>query len=140
MTYHNRDQRKRVVGYPARIFTEMSNYGKIAQEPNEKLTILFKWYSHLSAYLPVFLKNRTGKEELEKNYRILSVLLPEAKVMIRAIRDFEMNLNDYNDVDQLRIKRAFVALRIDFFEKLDEITALSGVIDDVELQEESDEV
>ena len=71
-------------GYQARIFFEMTNYGKGTQTYEEKRVILHKWYSHLRAYIPETLKNNDEIENYNKN---IAPLLDEVAEHILLARD-----------------------------------------------------
>jgi len=114
-------------GYPARIFFEMTNYGKGTQSYEEKRVILHKWYSHLRAYLAENLKTDA---DIENYNNEIAPLLEEADTQIKLARimydpSFEtLEFCNQNERDFQEIMDGIV-------ERLDVITAKSKVIDKV---------
>jgi hypothetical protein len=122
-TYNRAASGMGYTGYPARIFFEMTNFGKGTQTYIEKLTILDKWYSHLRAYLPVLLEKKV--EEYEKRYLppliIVDKKISEAWELYKpAFEGLEYFGNDEKD---------FTLFMRGIFIDLDEITANAKVID-----------
>lgn len=119
-------------GYPARIFFEMTNYGRGTQSYEEKRVILHKWFSHLSAYLQEQLKTNEQIEDYNTN---IAPLLDEVSEHIKLARklykpSFEsIELCDPDEKD-------FQEVMDGILERLDVITAKSKVIDKQRLQEE----
>lgn len=109
-------------GYPARIFFEMTNYGKGAQLHIEKITILDKWFSHLRAYLPVLFEKRT--EEYNKKYA--PALLDVDKKLQDA---YELYRSNFEGISCDPEEKKFVLHCRAIFIDLDEITANTKVID-----------
>ena len=118
-------------GYPARIFFEMTNYGRGTQTHLEKMVILEKWYSHLRAYLPVRYEDKKKTEEFkEKVLPLLIDVYKEIEEMNIAYRPgFEGDKKcDDEEKDFTKIMRGV-------FERLDQITAMSKVIEGQRLDE-----
>jgi soluble cytochrome b562 len=114
-------------GYPARIFFEMTNYGKGTQTYEEKRLILHKWYSHLTAYLQEQLKTNDQIDDYNNN---IAPLLEDVAEHIRLARKlykptFESVMTcDPDEKDFQEVMDGIV-------ERLDVITAKSKVIDKV---------
>lgn len=143
--YRDRTDKKRITGYPALIFQEIQNYNRPGQDETEKFTILMKWYSHLDAYLPVYFLGKLSTEEQETKKYLIEELLPNANEIKNHLVLFSWQNGDHQDPDgkdlsdhEIYNKKIF--LRISLFELLDKITAISGVINDMELSEDPDEV
>ncbi len=118
------------VGYPARIFFEMTNYGRGTQRYVEKMVILEKWYSHLRAYLPV-LYEKKQEEFVEKIHpKIYEVFLEIEKMNEMYDPTFE-DLTTRNPDE-----KTFCLMMRGVFERLDQITALTKVIDKQGLNDE----
>lgn len=115
------------IGYPARIFFEMTNYGKGTQSYEEKRLILHKWYSHLRAYLAENLKTDA---DIENYNNEIAPLFDEVSQHIRLARElykptFEsLELCDPDEKEFQEVMDGIV-------ERLDVITAKSRVIDKV---------
>ena len=119
-------------GYPARIFFEMTNYGKGTQTYEEKRVILHKWYSHLRAYLPEILKTNDDIENYNDN---ISPLLDEVAVQIRVARElYKPTFESLTTCDP--DEKDFQELMGGIHERLDVITAKTKVIDGEKIQEE----
>jgi hypothetical protein len=111
------------VGYPYRIFLEMTNYGRGTQTHLEKMVILEKWYSHLRACLPVLYEKKMGEYEKE-----IMPMLFEVSAEIEA-----MNMAydcSYEGIEHCNPEeKQFVKIMRGVFERLDEITAKTKLID-----------
>jgi len=122
------------IGYPAQIFYEKINFNRGPQLHIERLFILDKWYSNLMAYLPIYYEQNKDVDFYNKT------IFPKIKEVggdIDATWDlykasFE---GDYScDPDELAfIKNLRVILR-----KLDDITAISRVIDKQKMTDDMD--
>lgn len=130
-TYNRAASGMGYTGYPARIFFEMTNFGKGTQTYVEKLTILDKWYSHLRAYLPVLFEKKKDDDSFAWYSDALGnvdVKLQEAwaiyKPMFESIESF--------DPDEM----TFMLFMRGIFIDLDEITATAKVIDKEKFNEE----
>lgn len=115
-------------GYPARIFFEMTNYGRGTQSHLEKMVILEKWYSHLRAYLPVHYENK--KDEYNKE---IAPKLAEAAIQIQAMNNqYDPAFEGIATCNQF--EKDFCHVMRGVFEILDEITAISKVIDNQRME------
>jgi hypothetical protein len=130
-----------LTGYPARIFFEMTNYGRGTQTHLEKMVILEKWYSHLRAYLPV-LYEKKGDEFNEKKYP--GVDKPDLHESLSdKINGVYQKIEDMNEAyDPIfegiatcnTKEKQFCKIMRSVFERLDEITATSKVIEGVNFE------
>ena len=126
-TYNRAASGMGYTGYPARIFFEMTNYGKGTQTYEEKRIILHKWYSHLRAYIPETLKSNDDIENYNNN---LSPLLDEVAEHINLARELykpTFETIDMCDPDE----KEFQGVMDGIVERLDVITAKSKAIDKV---------
>jgi hypothetical protein len=113
------------VGYPYRIFLEMTNYGRGTQTHLEKMVILEKWYSHLRACLPIVYEDKKKLPEYETD---IAPLLMKVYDQIEAMNQqydptFE-SLESCNPDEKI-----FVKTMRGVFERLDVITAKTKLID-----------
>ena len=122
-TYNRAASGMGYTGYPARIFFEMTNFGKGTQTYIEKLTILDKWYSHLRAYLPILLEKKL--EEYYLNYLPLLQSVDEKLQQAWCIYKPTFEGIDSFDPDEM----TFTLYMRGIFMDLDEITANAKVID-----------
>lgn len=118
------------VGYPARIFLEMSMYG--TEDTYEANRIhLHKWYSHLRAYLPE-MYDKEYKREIYNTQ--IAPLLDEASDQMKIARG--MYRSTFEGVqtwteDEKNFQEALDGI----FERLDVITAKTKVIDKEKLED-----
>jgi hypothetical protein len=131
-TYNRAASGMGYTGYPARIFFEMTNYGKGTQTHLEKITILDKWYSHLRAYLPVMMEKRTD----DYNERFFPAL---AQVDARLVEAWDSYRPEFESIESCNPdEKGFVLFLRGIFIDLDEITANAKVIDKIKPDEEQD--
>jgi hypothetical protein len=109
-------------GYPARIFFEMTNYGKGTQMYIEKLTILDKWFSHLRAFLPVLMEKDLETYE-SQFYPFLS------KVDLKIKKAYQLYSSSMEGITCNPDEKEFILFLRGIFIDLDEITANAKVID-----------
>jgi len=131
-------------GYPARIYYEMTAYGRGSQELKEKMVILEKWYSHLRAYLPILYRGRESEYldqllmEGDGNGGTIRVSLHDK--LVDASKEIDLMEKKYQgqfegltcteqETEFLRIMRGV-------FERLDSITAIAEIIDKISISEE----
>ena len=119
-------------GYPARIFFEMTNYGRGTQTHLEKMVILEKWYSHLRAYIPVRYEDKKKTEEFKEK------VLP---LLIDAYTEIEAMNKEYDPAFEgiatcSDNEKSFNKVMRGVFERLDQITAMSKVIEGQRLDDE----
>lgn len=122
------------IGYPAQIFYEKINFNRGPQLHIERLFILDKWYSNLRAYLPILYEKTPG----EYNEKILPKLLEVGDKLTRAWQSYKSSFegdHSFNPDEHLFVLQIRTIL-ID----LDEITAISRVIDKQKLAEEEFQV
>jgi len=118
------------VGYPARIFLEISMYG--TEETYEKNRVhLHKWYSHLRAYLPEFYDKDSKRDVYNQK---IAPLLDDVCEQIEAARtmyspNFE-GVHTWSDDERL-----FQVAMDGIFERLDVITAITKVIDKEKMED-----
>lgn len=119
-------------GYPARIFFEMTNYGKDTQTYEEKRVILHKWYSHLCAYLAEQLRTNEQIEDYNEN---IAPLLNDVAENIRLARElYKPTFESIESCDP--DEKDFQEVMDGILERLDVITAKSHVIDKVKQESE----
>lgn len=113
------------VGYPYRIFIEMTNYGRGTQTHLEKMVILEKWYSHLRACLPVIYEDKKRLEEFnEKIAPLLTDVNTQIAIMNQA---YDSNFEGMETCNP--DEKKFVMIMRGVFERLDLITAKTKIID-----------
>jgi hypothetical protein len=113
------------VGYPYRIFLEMTNYGRGTQTHIEKMVILEKWYSHLRACLPVVYEDKKKVDEFNKD---IAPMLEDVNNQIEIMND-EYDAS-FEGIDHCNPKeKDFVLIMRGIFERLDFITAKTRLID-----------
>ncbi len=118
------------VGYPARVFFEMTNYGRGTQRHIEKMVILEKWYSHLRAYLPVVYEKKQD-EYIEKIHPKICEVAGEIERMNEMYDPTFEDLMTCNPSE-----KTFCYAMRGVFERLDQITALTKIIDKQGLNDE----
>jgi hypothetical protein len=144
MTTYDRGQKKGFTGHPARIYTEMQNYGKNDQTGGDKMTILYKIFSHLNAYLPVHFKKHPELDPALKDE--IKPVMEEAKNKLNELSErYNPAFHDmFNEAGatfdgELNVGfRKFLQKCNDTFILLDEAVALSGVIEDIAPAEPED--
>jgi hypothetical protein len=130
-TYNRAASGMGYTGYPARIFFEMTNYGKGTQTYEEKRLILHKWYSHLRAYLPEILKT---DDEIDKYNLNVAPLLDDVAIRIKLARDlYKPTFENLTTCDP--DEKDFQEMMDGIVELLDLITAKSNVIGKVKMEE-----
>ena len=122
------------IGYPAQIFYEKINFNRGPQLHIERMFILEKWYSNLMAYLPIYYEVNKDVD----NYN--ATIFPKIQLVgnhIDATWDlYKASFEDIQSCDPdelLFIKNLRTILR-----ELDEITAISKVIDKQKFTEDWD--
>lgn len=132
-----------LAGYPGYIFLQKIRYGYGKQRYDEKRTILHNWYSALRAYLPVLYraddKSDHYKNKKEEYVLTLLPMLNDVGEEIKAARlayksTFE-NLDFYDPAES-----AFEELLEGIQERLDDITAITGIIDKARVDNEYSEL
>ena len=130
-------------GYPARIYYEMTAYGRGTQELKEKMVILEKWYSHLRSYLPILYTGRETEFQ-EKKYPHPSGCEPGPASLQDLINDVSAEINameenydgTFEGITCSAQEKKFLCIMRGVFERLDAITAITQIIDKVSLSEE----
>lgn len=111
------------VGYPYRIFLEMTNYGRGTQTHLEKMVILEKWYSHLRACLPVVYEKK--EDEFNKD---IAPLLEDANKQIEIMNQkYDAGFEGIEHCNPA--EKDFIKIMRGVFERLDFITAKTKLID-----------
>jgi hypothetical protein len=111
------------VGYPYRIFLEMTNYGRGTQTHLEKMVILEKWYSHLRACLPVLYEKK--QEDFDKE---IAPLLIEVNNQIEIMnQEYDATFEGIDHCNPA--EKDFIKIMRGVFERLDYITAKTKLID-----------
>lgn len=116
------------MGHPARIFYEMTAYGRPGLTLIDNKTILEKWYSHLRAHLPVIYDatDEKRKEYSDKIEPMLNDAAREIQAMDEQYKEvFEGEGMSQPEKDFRRTMRGV-------FERLDLITARAGIIDKIQ--------
>jgi hypothetical protein len=112
-----------LTGYPARIFFEMTNYGRGTQSHLEKMVILEKWYSHLRAHLPMLYEKKQGEY-----LKDIAPVLEDAAVQITEMNEAYDPI--FEDIASCNPdEKKFCIIMRGVFERLDVVTATSRVID-----------
>lgn len=118
-------------GYPAAIFIERMNYGYGNRSHMENKFSLEKWYSALNNYLPVLYEKRP---EEYTNLGINELLL-EAEKEINIMH--ELYRSDFEGLGTCNPEeKAFILAMRGVFERLDNLTAITHVIDGIKPDEE----
>jgi len=131
-TYNRAASGMGYTGYPARIFFEMTNYGKGTQTYEEKRVILHKWYSHLRAYIPETLKSN---DDIDEYNLTIAPLLDDVAEHIRMARQlYKPTFESLETCDP--DEKDFQEVMDGIIERLDVITAKSKVIDKQKPQDE----
>lgn len=125
------------VGYQARVFYEMTNYGRGTQSHVEKMVILEKIYSHLLARLPV-MYGESKKEEDQTFY--LTKILPRLEDVYNEIEVMNEYYQPAFEGEQSCSdeEKIFCKIMRGVYERLDQIIAMTHLIDNV--KPESEEV
>lgn len=122
------------IGYPAQIFYEKINFNRGPQLHIERLFILDKWYSNLRAYLPILYeanKDQTGYNEI-----IFPKLESVGDKLLTAWADYKATFEGEHSFDPA--EHLFVLQLRTILLDLDEITAISKVIDKQKFGEDWD--
>ncbi len=122
------------VGYPAQIFYEKINFNRGPQLHIERLFILDKWYSNLRSYLPIMFAN----DAATYNDKLLPLIKDVDGKLITAWQDYKSAFegeHSFNPDEQLFV----LQLRTILIE-LDEITAISKVIDKQKMSEDMEDI
>jgi len=130
-----------LAGYPGYIFLQKIRYGYGHQRYDEKRTILHNWYSALRAYLPVIYRaDDTSEMYKNKKEEYRETLLPlidaVAKEIITArlwYRPSFENPEIYDPEEQ-----TYEELLDGIKERLDDITAMTHIIDKGQMGETDD--
>lgn len=121
------------IGYPAQIFYEKVNFNRGPQLHIERLFILDKWYSNLRAYLPVYYAEKKDPDTYES--AILPKLAHVDEELLEAWQNYKATFEGEHsfDPDEHRFTMQLRTILLD----LDEITAISKVIDKMAFTEET---
>lgn len=122
-TYNRAASGMGYTGYPARIFFEMTNFAKGTQTHLELLWILFKWFSHLRAHLPVKMEKDIGG--YNKDFAPALIIVDE-KIQ-KAWHLYKPTFEGLDSFDP--DEKEFTLFLMSIFVDLDEITAKSKIID-----------
>lgn len=127
-----------LAGYPGYIFLQKIRYGYGPQRYDEKRTILHNWYSALRAHLPVIYRiyddGESYRKKKEDYTKIIKPLTDAVAVCLEKARAtylprFEIQ-EQYDPLEQ-----EYERLLQDIQERLDDITAISGIIDKAKVDE-----
>lgn len=116
------------IGYPAAIFIERMNYGYGNRTHMENKISLEKWYSALYCYLPVLYEKKQGEFDQLK----INNLLIDAEQEINAMHDLYDASYEDRETCNPEEKNFMLAMR-GVFERLDKITAITHIIDGIEI-------
>ena len=128
-----------LAGYPGYIFLQKIRYGYGKQRYDEKRTILHNWYSALRAYLPVlyhaFDETDSYKNKKEEYANKIAPALDEVnKEIIEARKRYKPTFEDLERYDPDEC--AFEELLDGIKERLDLITAITGIVDKGQIQDD----
>jgi hypothetical protein len=121
-------------GYPGQIFVCILRYGYGTQQHLEKMEILHNWYSHLRAYLPEKLEKKS--KEYEETYAPL--MADASNEILAAFGKYKPEFEGLQSCDPT--EKEFIIALWGVYERLDEITAKSRIIDDLKADGEAFEV
>lgn len=126
-------------GYSGHIMLMKIRYGYGDQSLNERLTILHNWYSDLRAYLPIIYSRKMHEMNETKQWRGFTIteLLTDSYLRLQSAyeiynADFE-NMQTFNPME-LEFTRRLNGTK----EVLDEITAITKVIDKQNISDDGD--
>jgi len=123
-------------GYPALVFYEMVNYGRGTQSHLEKMVILEKWYSHIRAYLPAMYDKKKQSEYYDKE---IAHLIMEAFEQIERMNDqYDPTFEGIQTCNME--EKNFCKIMRGVYERLDNITALTGIIAGQHLEDSMEEI
>lgn len=132
-----------IAGYPGYIFLQKIRYGYGHQRYDEKRTILHNWYSALRAYLPVIYHVDDTTEKLYKSKKleyttILKPMLEDvAKEIAVARKNYKSTFENPEIYDPEESK--FESLLEGIQERLDDITAITHIIDKGKIEDEDED-
>jgi hypothetical protein len=129
-----------MAGYPGYIFLQKIRYGYGQQRFAEKRAILHNWYSALRAYLREYYHVRAAeglyKNEKEEYALTIAPLINAVAEKIEASRKrYSVNFENPDTRDPLEAE--YEILLEGILEDLDEITAISGIIDKARIDDDS---
>lgn len=114
-----------LVGIPAQILIESVRYGFGSQTYEEKRVVQHKIYSHLRAYLPVLYDKENKREDYnQKIAPLLTIVADNIKI---AREQYKPTFETIKACDPE--EKEFQQTLDTIFEQLDEIIAISKVID-----------
>jgi len=124
-------------GYPGQIFVCILRYGYGNQQHIEKMEILHSWYSHLRAYLPEKFAKKSddynkvvcGEEEGKK----INLLDKAHDEMLTLFMKYNPLFEGKSCGEE---EKEFIKSLWAVYERLDEITAKSKIIDDLKTEDE----
>ncbi len=119
-------------GYPALFFLETLHDGKGDQQLTQRMISLQKRYSYLRAYLPVHYSRNdtTQKEYLEK-------IAPFMEILSREIDAMDEQYDSIFEGPGCSVlEKKFLRTMRGVRERIDEIAAISGIIDKISADEE----
>jgi len=122
------------IGYPAQIFYEKINFNRGPQLHIERLFILDKWYSNLRAYLPILYVANKDAEGYQAE--ILPKLVHVDRELHDAWDSYKSSFEGEHSFDPQEL--AFVKQLRTILIDLDEITAISKVIDKQKMTDDMD--
>jgi len=132
-----------MAGYPGYIFLQKIRYGYGVQRFAEKRAILHNWYSALRSYLRECYHVR-DKEGLytQKKEEYAEIILPKINAVAIKIQNARNQYSvTFENVDTRDPKEADYEILLEgILEDLDEITAISGIIDKQQISESEQEV
>jgi hypothetical protein len=125
-------------GYPGQIFVCILRYGYGNQQHIEKMEILHSWYSHLRAYLPEkFAKKQEDYDKVvcgEEDGKKINLLNKAHSEILTLFEKYNPLFEGKSCGDE---EKEFIKSLWAVYERLDEITAKSKIIDDMKTDEES---
>lgn len=125
------------VGYAGHIMLMKIRYGYGEQSHIEKYTILHSWYSDLRAYLPIIYERKPEEYTDKKrwgNLTIQELMTDAAKRLSAAWQAYNPAFEDMKTCNPE--EKEFVVMLDGVKELLDEITAISKVIDKQQMDDE----
>ena len=126
-------------GYPGQIFVCMLRYGYGNQQHIEKMELLHSWYSHLRAFLPEKYAKKTDEYKQivcgEQDGKKINLLDTAHQEIITLFDKYQPGFEDQKTCggDEKEFIKSLWAV----YERLDEITAKSKIIDDLKTDEEA---
>lgn len=132
-----------MVGYPGYIFLQKIRYGYGIQRFAEKRAILHNWYSALRAYLREYYHVRSDEGLYQKDKEeYAKVIAPLINAVANKIQESRKKYSVTFENPETRdpLEAEYEILLEGILEDLDEITAISGIIDKARVDDDGNAI